>query len=181
MKIIKSLFFSIIYIADDRFSFLEKLPAYIKILLAFGPIAYLLELGGYWFVDNKKFVTFFLLIVIIQGAFGIWKHKILNQFSWEEFFIKTGKMLVIVIFTYFLLSMVGGIASDNIIAEGFELSIQVMTLFFPASKGIKSIFIISNGEYPPKWMMKKVYNYENDGDLNDLFKKEPKKDLKDEL
>ena len=49
-----------------------------------------------------------------------------------------------------------------------------MTLFFPASKGIKSIFIISNGEYPPKWMMKKVYNYENDGDLNELFRKEPK-------
>ncbi len=181
MKIIKSLFFSIIYVADDRFSFLDKLFSYIKILLAFAPIAYLLELGGYWFVDNKKFVTYFLLIVIIQAGFGIWKHKILNQFRWEQFFMKTGKMMVIVIFTYFLLSMVAAIASDNIIAEGFELSIQVMTLFFPASKGIKSIFIISNGEYPSKWLMEKVYNYEHDGDLSELFKKVTKKEPKDDL
>jgi len=57
MKLIQSLFFSIIYIADDRFSFLEKLLSYIKIFIVFAPVAYLLELGGYWFVDNKKFVT----------------------------------------------------------------------------------------------------------------------------
>ena len=174
MKLFQSLFFSIIYIADDRFSLFDKAFSYMKILLAFGPIAYLLELGGFWFVDNKKFVTYFLLIVIIQAGFGIWKHKILNQFRWEQFFIKTGKMLIIVIFTYYLLSMVAAISGDNIISEGFELSIQVMTLFFPASKGLKSIFVISNGEYPPKWIMKKVYNYEHDGDISELFKKEPK-------
>ncbi len=181
MKIIKSLFFSIIYIADGRFSFLDKAFSYIKILLAFAPIAYVLELGGYWFEDNKRFVTYFLLIVIIQGGFGVWKHIILNQFSWEKFFIKTGKMLVIVIGIYYLLSMVAAIASDNIIAEGFEISLQVMTLFYPASKGVKSIFVISGGEYPPKWLMKKVYNYEHDGDINELFKKVTKKDLKDDL
>ncbi len=174
MKLIKSLFFSIIYIADDRLSFLEKLPAYIKILLSFGPIAYILQLSGYWFVDNKEFVTYFLLIVIIQAGFGIWKHKRLNSFDFIKFFTKTSIMMIVIIFTYILLAMVVAIARENPISEGFEISLQVMTLFYPASKGVKSIFVISGGEYPPKWMMKKVYNYENDGDIAELFKKETK-------
>lgn len=179
MKFLSSLFYSFVLIADNRVSFLEKVVTYFKLLLAFGPIAYGLDLIGFWFNDNKKFVTFFIVIVIANAVLGLWKHKKMNQFDWEEFFAKTGKMLVVVIITYFLLSMIAGITGENFISEGFETSIQVMTLFYPASKGLKSIFVISNGEYPPKWIMKKVYNFEEDGDMSELFGK-PVKSQNDE-
>lgn len=179
MKLLRHLYFSFIYIADDRFDYIEKAVMYFKLLLAIGPIAYVLNIAGFWFDENKKFVTFFILIVVVNASLGLWKHKKTNEFNYEEFFVKTGMMLVVVIVTYFLLSMVGSIAGDNFISEGFEVSIQVMTLMYPASKGLKSIFVISNGEYPPKWIMKKVYNFENEGDINDLFGK-PKKEEYDE-
>jgi len=170
MKFFKALFFLFVFIGDNRVSVMEKVVAYIKLLLAIGPIAYVLDLAGIWFSDNKKFVTFFVLIVIVNALLGLWKHKKQNQFNWEEFFIKTGKMLVVVILTYFILAMTVGIAGENYVASGFEVSLQVATLFFPASKALKSLFVISNGEYPPKWIMKKVYNFEEDGDLNALLK-----------
>lgn len=176
MKLFRSVFFSFVLIADDRVSFLTKISTYLKLLLGFGPIAYGLDLVGFWFTDNKKFVTFFIVIVIANACLGLWKHKKMNQFDWEQFFSKTGRMLVVVIITYFLLSMIAGITGENFISEGFETSIQVMTLFYPASKGLKSIFVISNGEYPPKWIMKKVYNFEEDGDMSDLFSKPIKKE-----
>ena len=86
-------------------------------------------------------------------------------------------MLMVVIVTYVLLSIVGKFAGDNMISEGFQILLQVTTLFYPASKGLKSVFVLSNGEYPPKWMMKRVYNFEEEGDLAELFKSKKTNDL----
>ena len=180
MKLIKRLYYSFIYIADDRFDFVGKAVMYIKLLLAFGPIAYVLNIFHLWFEENSKFVTFFILAVIVNAGLGMWKHKKTNEFSYEEFFAKTAKMLVVVILTYLLLSMIGSIAGDNFISEGFRVSIEVMTLMYPTSKGLRSVFVISNGEYPPKWIMKKVYNFENEGDINDLFGKSKKREYDEE-
>lgn len=79
-------------------------------------------------------------------------------------------MLMVVIVVYILLSIVGKFAGDSIVSECFQILVQVMTLFYPASKALKSIFVLSDEDYPPKWIMKKVYNFEEDGDLGDLFK-----------
>jgi len=173
MSIVKNIFYSFIFIADDRQGFMAKIVMSAKLLLAFAPIAYTLDLVGLWFTDNKKFVTFFVFMVIINAVLGMWKHKKENDFNWEVFFIKTGKMLAVVIAIYVILSMLSGIV-DETVSKYFDMTIQVMTLFYPGSKAIKSVFNISNGDYPPKWIMKKVYNFEEEGDITELFKKPTK-------
>lgn len=174
MGILRNFYYSFIFLADQRFKertdYIEKVFVVIKLLAAFGPIAFLLDTISMWFQNNKEFVTGFIVVVFINAWLGIRKHRKLNTFNWETFYKKTSLMLMVVIVTYVLLSIVGKFAGDNMISEGFQILLQVTTLFYPASKGLKSVFVLSNGEYPPKWMMKRVYNFEEEGDLAELFK-----------
>ncbi len=175
LHIMKHLFYSIILVSDSRFDITERLIAWIKLLLAFAPIAYILDLFHLWFADNKKFVTLFILVLIANAFIGMWKHHRENAFDWKQFFLKTGEMVIVVIMVYFLLNALGAVAGDNIISDSFEKMIQVSTIFYPSSKAIKSIYILSKGKYPPKFIMEKLYNFEKDGDISELLKK-PKKD-----
>ncbi len=44
-----------------------------------------------------------------------------------------------------------------------------MTLMYPVSKIVKNVFVLTGGKYPPKWIMKALYNYEKSGKLKDFF------------
>lgn len=181
-QFLQDIYYSVIFIGDSKYKtsdfMFEKAIALIKVICAFAPIAFVLETINFWFLNNKQFIAGFLVVVVINGYFGIKKHRKLNDFDYKIFFIKTRKMLTIVISVYILLSILAKFAGDNIIAEGFQVLIQVMTLFYPISKAIKSIHVIYNGEYPPKWLMDKFYNFEETGDMGDLF--DTKKTKKDE-
>jgi hypothetical protein len=171
----KHLFYSLILLGDNRFTITERIIGWLKLLLAFSPVAYVLNMFNLWFADNKKFVTLFIIVLFINAVFGLWKHHREKEFSWEEFLKKTGIMIIVVISVYFLLNALQSVAGDNFISDGFNVMIQVTTIFFPASKALKSIYIISNGEYPPKFIMEKLYNFEKDGDVKELLKT-PKKE-----
>lgn len=163
-----------VFIADQKYNknpyLMEKLLTVGKLVATFGPVAYILNLIHFWFANNKEFVSGFLVIVFLNAIVGLMKHHKTNTFNWMTFLKKTSLMLMVVIVVYILLSIVGKFAGDSFVSEAFQILVQVMTLFYPASKALKSIFVLSDEDYPPKWIMKKVYNFEEDGDLGDLFK-----------
>lgn len=169
LKYIKLAYFAIIMIADDRINLKPRIYELAMVALTISPIAYLLKSLDAWFVSNIDFVVGFILIVIANALLGIWRHMKLNQFSWVKFLLKTCLMIAVVSVVYGMLSILGHIAGENFISNGFEVAIQVTTLLYPVSKALKSVHIISNGDYPPKWIMEKVYNYNNDGDLMKFF------------
>ena len=49
------------------------------------------------------------------------------------------------------------------------MSVQLMTLFYPVSKIVKNVFVLTRGKYPPQFVMKALYNYEREGKLKDFF------------
>ena len=51
----------------------------------------------------------------------------------------------------------------------FKMSVQLMTLFYPVSKIVKNVFVLTKGKYPPQFVMKALYNYEKEGKLKDFF------------
>jgi hypothetical protein len=55
------------------------------------------------------------------------------------------------------------------VGESFKILIQVVTLLYPVSKVLKNIYILSNKQFPPAFIMDKIYNFEKNGDLKDLF------------
>ena len=63
------------------------------------------------------------------------------------------------------------IAGDNLAGEVFKVTIQIATILYPASKILKNIYVLSNKQYPPSFIMDKIYKFEKDGNVKDLFNK----------
>jgi len=180
MNFIKDLYYSFIFLGDSAYKnstfASDKVYALLKVTLTFAPIAFVLDTVNFWFINNKQFIAGFLVVVIFNAWYGIKKHRKLGDFNWEIFFKKTRTMLTLVVSVYILLSILAKFAGDNVVAEGFQVLIQVMTLFYPISKALKSIHALSGGEYPPKWLMDKFYGFEKTGNMKDLFDTEKKED-----
>src|SRR5690606_32932290 len=90
-------------------------------------------------------------------------------FCFKQMIVRYLEICAVVIIGYIMLEMLRYTAGNNFAGELFRISIQVMTLMYPTSKVFKNIFIISNGKYPPEFIMKKMYNFEKNGDLSKLF------------
>lgn len=177
MKILQQLYYTILAIGDSKFPFWEKIELWWRVIIGISIVSYILEMLGLWFDNNKKFVTYFVLAVIFNMIFGIWKHLKLKTFNWEKFFYKTIVMLVMVVVAYIALYMLVDIADSNFLTDGFKTTIQLTTIFYPIAKIIKSIHIISNGDHPPKWLMDKLYNFEKDGDMQELISNKKEDEL----
>ena len=87
-------------------------------------------------------------------------------------------MTTILFLAYTMLEMLRRTIGDNFISEGFGIIIQISTLLYPTSKALKNLFILSNKQFPPAFIMERLYNFEKTGNLKDLFPEnnEPKKE-----
>lgn len=168
--LIKKLICEIILLSDDTPSYTDKLLYYLKTLFALSPIVFLLEQITTWFSINRKFATLVLLVLFINLVVGLWYHLKLNTFSWEEFIVKNCIMIAILLLAYMLLESLVLVVGTNMVAEGFRVAIQVSTLLYPTSKALKNLYILSNKEFPPAFIMEKLYKFEQTGDLAELYK-----------
>lgn len=166
------LVFGIMLVDDKSLSITERVEYFFKSLMALAPIAFLVELSRDWILDNKEFTSAIVLIVLINMGVGAYMHFKKKSFKWKDFIVKSVTMIVVINITYIVLELILGRAGDNVIVDGFRAALQVATLLYPGSKILKNIFILSNGEHPPKWIMERIYNFQENGDLSELFKSE---------
>lgn len=170
----KRLFFSFILLGDNKISIGDKVEIALKLFLALAPVAYMLEILQIWFRDNREFSIFTLMAILLNMGIGGWYHfKYSKQFNWSTLLKKTSLMMLVLIVTYYLLEQIRIIIGHNVLSDGFKVAIQVATLFYPTSKTLKNIYIMSNKEYPPAWIMERVYNFEKTGDVEALLKPNP--------
>lgn len=166
---ISDILFNIMIMGDDRVGIFYRVISWIKITLIISPLTYLGDILGLWITDNHTFVTFVILAVLINLILGGIKHKKMNTFNWLVLFKKTGFIVIILICVYSILEMSLIIARQNIITDIFRITLQISTILYPGSKVIRNGYILSNGKYPPDWVMKKVYNFETDGNLKEFM------------
>ena len=140
-----------------------------SIFIHFAPVAFVLDLVNWWFTENKQFGTFMCIALVMNLAVGAWAHIRAGTFCFKQMIVRNLEICAVVIIGYIMLEMLRYTAGNNFAGELFRISIQVMTLMYPTSKVFKNIFIISNGKYPPEFIMKKMYNFEKNGDLSKLF------------
>lgn len=169
---LKKIFFTIILIAADRPTWQEKLTYLFKLIITFGPIAFLLDSLNFWYSDNKQFFSFVIASLILNMVVGAWYHKKMKSFNWEQFWKRNSQMWAILIPVYALLEMLRLTAGDNLIGESFKVLIQITTLLYPISKALKNFYILSNKQFPPKFIMDKIYRFEKNGDIKELFDKD---------
>jgi hypothetical protein len=165
----KKIYYSMILSASNELKPMDHLQYIGKLILTFAPIAYFLDTLGVWFDKNTQFFSFLMYSLLINVVVGIWYHHKAKTFSWNDFFIKNIKMWFIILLAYPPLEFLRLSAGDNAIADVFKIAIQIATLLLPISKVMKNIYILSNKQYPPAWLMERLYNFERSGNVEELM------------
>lgn len=150
----------------------EKLQYLAKLILTFMPLAYLLNIFHAWFPNNQVFFQVLVWTLIANVIVGAKVHWGSSTFSIKTLLLKNIEMCIIILIMYPILEGINQITGDNIAGNAFQWTIQIGTILYPGSKVIKNIHIWSNGKYPPKFIMEKIYKFEKDGDVKDLLNKE---------
>lgn len=175
LKLLRKVFCGILLISDKQPTFSEKLLYYISIIAAFGPVVYVIDGLNWWFLQNIRFVSFIIFFIVTNIVFGAIFHLKNKTFSWESLLIRNALMICILTFTYTVLEMLTLTAGKNVFAESFRVVLQISTLLYPGSKILKNIYILSNKQFPPSFIMDRLYNFEKTGNLNDLFPEQDNK------
>lgn len=165
----------------NHVSVMDRLKYIWNTFITIAPVAFILDVFNWWFTENKQFGTFLCFSLIINLGVGVWYHIRSRTFVFKVFLFKNFEMIFVVILGYTMLEMLRYTAGDNIAGEVFKISIQIMTLLYPISKATKNIFIITRGKYPPEFIMRKLYNFEKNGDLAKFFSAEQTEADKDFL
>ena len=169
----------LILITDTNPNFWDKTKYSFSVFLQFAPVVFILDLIDWWFTENKQFGTFMCIALVFNLIVGAWAHLRSKTFCFKRLILRNLELCAIVIAGYTMLEMLRYTAGNNIAGDLFRISIQIMTLMYPGSKIFKNIFIISNGRYPPEWIMIRMYDFEKNGDLSKLFTNTKEKYLKD--
>lgn len=169
MKSLKIFLVKMALLADKNPTLWDRLRYIWDAVKVCGPVAFLLDGLGAWFADNHRFVWFVVGAVLINIGYGIYFHIRTASFHWGQLINRASLMIGTILVSYTLLEMLRLTAGENIVGEAFKVVIQVMTLLYPASKTIKQVHILTNGEFPPEFIMKRLYNFEKSGKLEEMF------------
>ena len=143
-----------------------RADSFFRAMVIFGPLVFISDILDLWFIENQSFTLFTAGFIFANAIIGAVSHKIKGDFRFEMFFLKTGKMAGIITLTYLVLEGIVSPIGDNSVTSGIIAVFQVATLLYPGSKILKNIFIWSDGEHPPKFIMERLYNFKENGDLN---------------
>lgn len=166
----KKLFARVVLLADATPSFDDKVKYLGISVLQLSPIAFALDWFNLWIQDNRQFGFFMCLSLIINMIVGVWYHLEKGTFEFKKFLLKNVQMGFVIVIVYTMLEMLRYTAGDNLAGEIFKVMIQITTLLYPTSKVMKNIYILTDGRHPPRFIMKRLYNFEKHGDMEGLFK-----------
>lgn len=167
--VFRKIFARTMLLTDPCVSVYDKLDYYVSIVIKLAPIAFILNIVSWWFSENEQFGQFMIVALFINMVVGVVFHFRNKTFSWPAFFKRNCFMIFAVSVVYIVLEMLRYTAGDNLVGELFKVTIQITTLLYPTSKVLKNIYIMSNGKHPPEWLMKRLYNFEKNGDLKAFF------------
>lgn len=166
----KKLFAKLILVSSPSAEFHDRFLYFVEVFVKIAPVAYVLSKIEWWFSENQQFGEFMCTMLVLNTVVGVVFHIRSKTFNYREFIWKNIGMALIVICGYMVLEMLRYTAGDNFAGELFKIMIQTITLLYPGSKILKNLYILSNGKFPPEFIMEKLYNFEKNGDLESFFK-----------
>jgi len=170
---LQKIFCDIILIADSRPTFIEKIRYFGLIISTLSPVVWTVQVLSGWYLTNYDFANGLLITIILNLIIGAWYHHKNGTFSFEQFIFRNSLMIAVIIFGYMMLEIIQLRMGDNILSNGFGTIIELSTILYPGSKVLKNIYILSNKQFPPAFIMDRLYNFEKTGNLKDLFPDEP--------
>lgn len=153
----------------------ERFGFFITSFFKLAPIAFIVNSAFNWHDEHEAFLYGLYGILFINAVLGILTHKKLKTLDIGEFSLSTLITIVVVFGVYFSLDQLSNSIPDGFISNGFSSSVQILTLLFPIAKIMRNSYILTNGKFPPEFLIEKLYNYERDGNIKtflEILKKE---------
>lgn len=166
---LQKIFCGMILIADSRPTFIEKIKYFALIISTLSPVIWLIESLSGWYITNNQFANCVFITIFLNIIIGGWYHYKMGSFSYEQFILRNSLMIAVILFGYTMLEIIKLRLGDNILAQGFGTIIEVSTILYPGSKVLKNLYILSNKQFPPAFIMERLYNFEKSGNINDLI------------
>lgn len=147
----------------------ERLEYFISSLFKFTPIAFLINSAFNWHNKHQSFLYGLYGVLFANALFGVLTHLKLNTFDVGEFFKSTLVTVIVVFGVYFSLDQIDESIPEGFLSVAFTSSIQIITLLYPIAKIMRNGFILTNGKFPPEFLIQKLYNYERDGNIKEFL------------
>ena len=171
------MFCSIVLSGYSELTWPERLYSFYRSAILFGPLAFIMAVINDWFFSNQRFFTGVIILVIANMVFGGWMHWKKKSFKTKALLDKTSEMIISLSLIYIGLEMIISHIDYVEISHGFRMALQVTSLVYPFGKIAKNVFILTKGKYPPRWIMMKLFNFEQNGDLSEFLKNYRQEDI----
>lgn len=150
-------------------SYEDRLMLFLKSIAKLAPFVFLANIIIGWHDEHALFLSGLYGILLINAVIGIFTHIKLKTFDIGDFFKSTLITIAVIFAVYYSLDKMGNSIPEGFLEMGFASTVQIMTLLFPISKILRNSFILTNGTFPPLFLMQKLYNYEKDGNLKNFL------------
>nr|DAT34002.1 MAG TPA: hypothetical protein [Caudoviricetes sp.] len=159
----------LLFYFDDKIQLRDRVYYFFFAFFKSIPLLMLYSYFSMWREKNEFFFAGIGFILFLNMTVGAIYHAKAGSFSIKEFIGGNIMILLVVSVVYISLSVLSIPLNDTEMGKIFQSVLQFMTLMYPVSKIVKNIFVLTGGKYPPKFIMKALYNYEKEGKLKDFF------------
>nr|DAI50214.1 MAG TPA: hypothetical protein [Caudoviricetes sp.] len=159
----------LLFYFDERIHIRDRVYYFFIAFFKSIPLLVLYSYFSIWREKNELFFSGICFILFLNMVIGAIYHAKAGSFDIKYFLYGNISVMLVIAVVYISLSVLSIPLNESEMGKMFQSVVQFMTLMYPVSKIVKNIFILTKGKYPPKFVMKALYNYEREGKLKDFF------------
>jgi hypothetical protein len=159
----------LLFYFDERIHLRDRVYYFFIAFLKSIPLLMLYSYFTVWREQNELFFVGISFVLFLNMVVGATYHAKAGTFNIHDFLMGNITIMLVIAVVYISLSILSIPINETDTGKIFQSTVQFMTLMYPVSKIVKNVFVLTGGKYPPKWIMKALYNYEKSGKLKDFF------------
>lgn len=159
----------LLFYFDDKIHLRDRVYYFFIAFFKSIPLLMLYSYFSTWRGNNEFFFAGICFALFLNALVGGVYHFKTGTFDIKDFLVGNTMMIFVISVSYISLAILSIPLDESGIGKMFKMSVQLMTLFYPVSKIVKNVFVLTKGKYPPQFVMKALYNYEKEGKLKDFF------------
>lgn len=159
----------LLYYFDDKIQLRDRIYYFFVAFFKSIPLLMLYSYFSIWREKNELFFVGISFILFLNMVVGAIYHAKAGTFDIKHFLTGNATIMLVITVVYISLSVLSIPINETETGKIFQSVVQFMTLMYPVSKIVKNVFVLTEGKYPPQFIMKALYNYEREGKLKDFF------------
>ena len=152
-----------------------KLSGALKVSLIISPFLFVWEKIVKWGIPNQDYILIVLMAILLDWAFGIWKHLDKRTFSLKK--NATGLILKIALTVGagMLFEGLNSIVKDSadIVVLSLTIVTRIIVFLYPAVSAWQNIYVVSGERFPPKAWMDRLNKFNENLNIKEFTDEKP--------